>query len=167
MDRQASGRVVVGLSGTLAGYQALRYAVGQARARNVELIAVRTYRGSSSGLDAMWRDVMHADLRAEANRIFGEAMGGLPSDVIVKYAIREGLPGQVLIELAESPSDLVVIGGSGRRWRGGRIAKYCARHAVCPVVILPQPEMARVGSTHRLRRSATADVEKFLNSAPG
>jgi hypothetical protein len=117
MDRQESGRVVVGLSASLAGFAALRYAVSEARERGVGLLVVRTYRCSSGGLGAQWSDAMRSEAGNEVHRIFEEALGGVPADVSVTSAIQEGVPGRVLTDLATSARDMLVIGGSSRRWR--------------------------------------------------
>jgi nucleotide-binding universal stress UspA family protein len=161
---KTSSRVVVGIAPTLAGYQALRYAVAEARRRSVPLIAVRLFRDSTNGLGGQWNDVLRESCKLDVTEAFRTALGGVPGDVDVQVAVTVGPPAQILPELADSPDDLLVIGGSVHRWGGGKVAKQCARRAVCPVVIVPVPELARDGSPHRLGRRAVEDAEKFLTS---
>jgi hypothetical protein len=96
MDEAAAGRVVVGVADTLAGYQALRYAVEQARQRQQPLIAVRA-------LPPGW----------------SEALRSVPSDVSVAVAAEVGSPADVLAAVANRADDLMVIGGSSSRDRAG------------------------------------------------
>ncbi len=160
-----TGRVIVGLVPSLAGYQALRYAVAEARRRGVPLIGVRVCRISNPGLGAPWMEAVQASCRAEAAQVFAAALGRPPSDIPVRIQVVEGVAGRALPEFAESPDDLIVIGAARRSWSGGRTARTCTRRAMCPVVIVPAPEMARMASTHRLARRTAADAEKFLTAS--
>jgi nucleotide-binding universal stress UspA family protein len=161
------GRIVVGVMPSLAGYEALRYGVMEARRRSAPLVAVRAFRSTSSGLGAQWNDVLRDSCRSDVSQVFDTALGGVPEDLNVQVAITEGRPGEVLTELANSPGDIIVIGGSMRRWRGGKVARYCARHAQCPVVVVPMPAFARTCSAHRLARRAVDPAEKLLASSSG
>ncbi|HEY7177198.1 MAG TPA: universal stress protein, partial [Micromonosporaceae bacterium] len=145
METSESGRVIVGISDTVAGYQALRYAVAQARERGVPLIAVRTY--SCGPTNAQWRDVLVKGATEYVVKVFAEALGCQPAGTASEITLCEGAAGRALVLVADNARDLVVVGGSGsRRWTGLRraaVAKYCSRHASCPVVIVPPPALAR------------------------
>ena len=149
-------RVVVGVSGTLGSLQALRQAADEARAREATLVAVIAWvppggdlserSHPSPYLRQIWRDAAKQRL-ADA---FDAGLGGLPDDVGVLARIERGDPGPVLVDVAGSPDDLLVI-GTGRRSPVGRalrksIGRYCLAHAKCPVLAVPPSAlMAELG----------------------
>ena len=150
-------RVVVGVSGSLGSLQALRLAADEARARQATLVAVIAWvppggdfaerSHPSPYLRKVWRDAAKQRL-ADA---FDAAFGGIPDDVAVLVRIERGEPGPVLVDVAGSADDLLVI-GTGRRSPIGRalhksIGRYCLAHAQCPVLAVPPSAlMAEVGS---------------------
>lgn len=158
------GRVVVGVSLTLAGYEALRYAVARARESRTALVAVRAYRCPSGGYSAEWHDAIRDDAAAAAKRAFDEALGGVPRDIEAQVRVGEGPVGWVLTQSATLPADLLVIGGSERRLSGGRVAKYCARHAACPVVIVPKPAISRSSSAVKMGRDLASEAQRYLDA---
>lgn len=161
------GRVVVGVCRSLGGYQALRYAVAQARERGAALVAVRAYRVAAPR-EAVWRSALGEAAVAEVTAAFTDALGEMPRDVSLRVAVHEGSPGPVLVASADSEGDLLVIGGSGshrpRAW-SATVARYCARHAQCPVLIAPLPAMARSRRTGRLARAVAFAAEESLRSS--
>ncbi|MGE5156186.1 MAG: universal stress protein, partial [Betaproteobacteria bacterium] len=92
-------RVVVGLASTLAGYEALRYAVALAREQGTTLVAVRAYR-SSRAYPYEWQRALAWEAKNDAALIFAEALGGEPHDVDITVAIRPGPVAAVLAEVA-------------------------------------------------------------------
>jgi nucleotide-binding universal stress UspA family protein len=168
MTGSEPGRVVVGVCRSLGGYQALRYAVAQARERGATVVAVRAYSAVASR-EALWRTALAEAAIAEIGAAFTEAFGGMPHDVTVRVAVTEGLPGPALVATADRADDLLVIGGSGshrltRAWSTA-VARYCARHAQCPVLIAPVPAMARARGAGRLARAAAFAAEESLRSS--
>lgn len=166
MDSNRSGRVIVGVSNSLAGYQALRYAVGEARRRGADLIAVRAYRYSYYGGASQFALVVYQAAQAEVAAALSEALGGPPRDVTTRVRVCEGGVAGVLAAIADRPDDVIVIGASrpGRAFGRprGRVARDCSRRAGCPVVMIPVPEMARAGSQARLARRAVDEVQHFV-----
>jgi nucleotide-binding universal stress UspA family protein len=159
------GRIVVGLRDTLAGYQALRYAVTQARLHHAKLLAVRAVNGNAYG-GASWSASLEDMTARQLAETFAEALGGVPSDISLQVVSRQGPTGMVLVAAADRENDLLVMGGAGRHrltgpWTGS-VARYCARHAICPVVIVPPPALARTGRTGRLARAVAAGAEDLL-----
>lgn len=161
-----SGRVIVGFAPTAAGYQALRYAVMRASERGVGLVAVRAI-----GVDTYepWCDARHRMMTVVSSELanaFLEALGGIPAGLDVQVAVNPGPVDQVLERVAYRPDDLVVLGACSRRWLVGRIHRArlvrSVRSAVCPVVVVPPPAMAREGSVSRLGREAVAELERLL-----
>jgi nucleotide-binding universal stress UspA family protein len=167
MDSRGPGRVIVGVSNTLAGYEALRFAVEAARALRTSVIAVRAVKTSPAA--DVWpalRQTMHESAHAEVARAFDEALGGAPSDVDVSVVTESGAPHLVLPSIATRPDDLLVIGATHHhtprmtgRWG---VARYCTRFAGCPVVVVPARAMARSTRSVRPGHSVADDVEAFL-----
>ena len=140
-------RVVVGIDGSLGSLQALRYATAEARQRDVPLVPVIAWvppggdlaerRHSSPYLRKIWRDAAWERL----NAAFDDGLGGVPADLQVEPHVERGETGPVLVDIANQPEDLIVV-GTGRRGALGRlwrrsVARYCLAHAKCPVLAIP------------------------------
>ena len=158
-----SGRVVVGVDGTLAGLQALRWAVDEARRRNTELCAVRVWQLSGwwPGIEVPgWRLAAGDAAAAEVAGAFLEALGGIPPDVSVHAVVAEGPVPSTLMGYAYRDDDLLVLGASRHRWRG--VGRTCLRMATCPVVVIPAPALARAGSPRSLARQLRREAEEYV-----
>src|ERR1700678_3160825 len=113
-------RVVVGVSGSLGSLQALRLAADEARARSATLVPVIAWvppggdfaerSHPSTYLRRVWRDAA----RERLTEAFDEALGGLPDTLPVQQRIERGEAGPVLVDVADQPGDLLII-GTGRR----------------------------------------------------
>jgi nucleotide-binding universal stress UspA family protein len=164
MNRHAAGRVVVGVHHSLGAYQALRHAVAEAGRRDATLLVVHALR-RPAGRSLPPPEVAADAVRQHVGAVFVEALGAVPAGLRIEIVAEHGNPGQALVTVAYRVADVVVIGGSARRWlplRGAPVASYCAAHAVCPVVIVPPPELARTGRRGRLARAAVRDAEAHL-----
>jgi nucleotide-binding universal stress UspA family protein len=163
-------RVIVGVHGSMGSLQALRYAANEARQRRVPLVPVIAWvppggdlaeRGHPSPyLRRVWREAAHKRL-LEA---FDAGLGGIPDDLNVEPHVERGETGLVLVDIADRPDDLLVI-GTGRRGllvRAFRrsVGRYCLAHAKCPVLAVPPSAlMDEMGGGFRarlLRRRANA-----------
>jgi hypothetical protein len=92
--------------------------------------------------------------------------GEVPGDPLVQPHVERGSAGWVLVNLASSPDDVLVV-GAGRRGVLARLAfssvsRYCLAHARCPVMAIPPPALARELRHGRLawafwRRSLTPE----------
>jgi nucleotide-binding universal stress UspA family protein len=159
-------RIIVGVHGSLGSLQALRYAADEARERCVPLVPVIAWvppggdaaerSRPSPYLRRIWRD----EARKRLLNAFDAGLGGIPTDVRVEPLVERGETGQVLVEVAGQPGDLLVI-GTGRRGFFSRalhksVGRYCLAHARCPVLAVPpsalMDEMSR--RPWRLRRHA-------------
>jgi hypothetical protein len=65
----------------------------------------------------------------------------VPGDLCVAALVERGETGPVLVDVADQPDDLLVI-GTGRRSPVGRalrrsVGRYCLAHAKCPVLAVP------------------------------
>ena len=140
-------RIIVGVHGSLGSLQALRFAADEARQRSVPLLAVTAWvppggdmaerRHSSPYLRKIWREAAWERLWAA----FDSGLGGVPADLQVDTQAIRGDTGPVLVDTADQPDDLLII-GTGRRARFGRmmrrsVSRYCLAHARCPVLAVP------------------------------
>jgi nucleotide-binding universal stress UspA family protein len=161
-----NGRVVVGFAPTMAGYEALRYAVTQARDRAATLVVVHAVRLDPHDSWAESRLPMTVAVTKQVTTAFHEALGGVPADLDVHVIVEAAPADLVLRAAADQPGDLLVVGSCTRRRLGalahGARLRRTLRSAVCPVVVIPPPAMARLGSASRLGRNAVAELEHFL-----
>jgi nucleotide-binding universal stress UspA family protein len=164
-------RIIVGVDGSLGSLQALRWATDEARERRLPLTAVIAWvppggdfaerSHPSPYLRKVWHDAAYKRL----NEAFDEGLGGFPDDVHVQARVERGDTGPVLVDVADQPGDLLVI-GSGRRNPIGRalrrsVGRYCLAHAHCPVLAVPPSAlMDKMGHTRMKPRSwSTRDLE--------
>ena len=166
-------RIIVGVHGSLGSLQALRFAADEARQRNVPLLAVTAWvppggdmaerRHSSPYLRKIWREAAWERLWAA----FDAGLGGVPADLHVETQAVRGDTGPVLVDTADQPDDLLII-GTGRRAGVGRalhrsVSRYCLAHARCPVLAVPpsalMDEMSHpLHSWHVRRHELTPDT---------
>ena len=148
-----SRRVIAGVSGSLRSLGALRAAVAEARPAGAVLLAVLAWapaggeiaylRAPCPLLLRLWEEAACERLRDA----FDEAFGGMPNGVAVRLIVVRGAPGPALVELADQPDDLLVVGYGGRSRLGcavhGSVTRYCMAHSRCPVLAVPPPELIR------------------------
>jgi nucleotide-binding universal stress UspA family protein len=146
-------RVIVGASGSPGSLRALRYADELARAHDATLIPVLAWlppggelanRRSPSGyLRCIWHEDACERLRDALTAIWGE----VPADPPVHPLVHRGEAGWILVSVACSPGDLLVVGAGRRgaltRMVSGKVSRYCLAHAECPVIAVPPPAFAR------------------------
>ena len=177
------GRVIVGVSGSPGSIRALRYAVDLALGADVPLFVALAWippggdladrRTPSPYLREIWQRAASARLGAAIESAWG---GVVPAGLSVQRVIARGQAGPVLVDLAETANDLIVVGAGGRGlltrpWRG-RVTRYCVAHATCPVLAVPASPLAshtgglhgwlfrhgRLDASHLLGESTTAGV---------
>lgn len=137
--------IVVGVDGSEASLQALRFAVSEARIRGGEVKAVNAWHVPAIVYEVGWTaapiDVAEFPKLAEASLDKSlEEVGGVDAGVTLTRVVREGQAADVLCEEAAG-ADLLVVGSRGLGgFRGlllGSVSQQCANHAPCPVVIIP------------------------------
>ncbi|MCX2182688.1 universal stress protein [Streptomyces sp. SKN60] len=149
---EESRRIVVGVDGSPASYEALRWAVQQARLTGAKLEAWGAYDvpgavgWSAPAVDAAFdagqaRQAVSDEIRAVIDRT---------GDVQLEEHVARGNPASVLTE-ASVGADLLVVGSRGRGGFAslllGSVSQQCAVHASCPVVIVrPGTTAEGVGS---------------------
>lgn len=159
-------RVVVGVDDTPAGWCALRAAVAAAQERGATLYAVRALRPATAARTPML-PLLREDLVAEAYAVvrdaFARALGRAPDDLDIQMAAVDGPVGRALVGSADRPGDLLVVGARRRhRALGHQPSRYCIAHALCPVLVVPAPEMARSTSTRSLVKALNHELEHLL-----
>lgn len=133
-----AGVIVVGLDGSTASADALRWAARQARLTGAELRTVSSWRWPNyitvrpPGIDPA------ADTERTLNELVDQLAPEL-ADLTVTRRVIEGPPGPALLTQAEG-ADLLVVGARGRAaFPGmllGSVAEYCVRNGDCPVVVV-------------------------------
>jgi nucleotide-binding universal stress UspA family protein len=155
MTKTSERRIIVGIDDSPSGLRALQWAVSEARNRQAQLVAVRSWAlGLPRHGGRHHRHPVHphvvvffkgAEQREASAKLVGDAFwaatGGQPCDVTVTVRTPEGDPGAALTGIAIRHGDLIVLGRRHRpNWwhaRQGSVSRYCRSHAGCPVVLVP------------------------------
>ena len=158
----SDGTVIVGVSHSLPGLAALRFAVAEARRRGMPLHAVRAWpvpATTRAGSIVLWRDVLAVEAHRYVGEAFNSAFGGLPDGVDVTVVVSGGRADIALKEAACDDADLLVVGAPASRWGHSRIVRGCTRGAPCPVIVVPPPELARALGWVSLRRLVRRTIQ--------
>jgi len=139
--RRTFGRVVVGVDGSETSAAALEWAVAEAASRGAQLEVVHTWQlvvGPSPYV------AMDPEPYEDAARgVMDEVLARVDTSVLGAEVIRTVVPGSARATLidAASEADLAVVGARGMGgFRGmllGSVSHALARHAACPVVVIP------------------------------
>ncbi len=138
-----SRRVVVGVDGSPASYEALRWAVRHARLIGATVDAVAVY--DVPGAAGWSAPAVDADFDAKESR---QALSDEIQAVLVQVGevpleehLVRGNPAKALIGASDG-AELLVVGSRGRGGFAslllGSVSQQCATHASCPVVIVRQ-----------------------------
>jgi nucleotide-binding universal stress UspA family protein len=138
-------RIIVGVDRSDASASALRWAVDEARQAHADLLVVHAHRPtwtrghpSQHGGDPVEPQADEAALTRLTR--FIEAAGVDLKGVEIMRRLHVGRAADGLLEAARTAS-LLVIGARGAGgFEGlllGSTAEHCARHAICPVVVVP------------------------------
>ncbi|MDX5568250.1 universal stress protein [Streptomyces sp. ID05-04B] len=148
-QRAADNTIVVGVDGSEASMEALRWATRQASALQADVVAVHAwqpigagfapYAPSSARPTAAEQQQRAAQLLAETLRaVFGPQVGSAVRAVVV-----EGQPERVLVQQAHGAL-LLALGRTAHRQHDlpsmGSVGRACLRHATVPVVAVPAAE---------------------------
>jgi nucleotide-binding universal stress UspA family protein len=132
------GRIVVGVDGSDASLDALRWALRQAQLTNSELAAVSSWYYPSQIAEFVADDI---DWGARARSLLDEALASVDAegDVTVTRTTAQGHPAQVLCD-ASKDADLLVVGSRGHGGFAGMmlgsVSVHVSAHADCPVVVV-------------------------------
>ena len=146
-----SGSIVVGVDGSDASTEALRWAADEARLRSASLVAVYAWAFvppqpiGDPGMLAVPAGDLPGQLDAESeaaqvalDNAVADALGADPA-IDLERKLVEGDAGEVLV--AESKAaELVVVGSHGRSGFKaallGSVSRHVVDHAACPVVVV-------------------------------
>ncbi len=136
-----AGVVVVGVDGSEASRDALRWALGYARLAGASVHALTAWQYPPS---YAWAPAVidQVDLEGDARRMLKETIEEVVTahwDVVVQSEVVQGSPGQTLTKAAEH-ADVLVVGSRGHgAFAGmllGSVSEHCVHHATCPVVVV-------------------------------
>ncbi len=140
---ESAGRIVVGVDGSEASLDAVRWAVKQAKLTGAGVEAVtswrfmRQYGAEFYGEELDWEQIASSTLEAALSQSVTN------DDVEVKRRILQGHPAEVLVEVSEG-ADLLVVGSRGHGgFVGmllGSVSEYVIAHALCPVLVVRHPK---------------------------
>jgi nucleotide-binding universal stress UspA family protein len=148
-----AGTIVVGVDGSAASLEALRWAAEEARLRGARVVALHSWTFvpaapiGDPGMIAIPAGDLAGQLQAESEAAgaelassIAEALGPEPG-VQVEARLTEADATEALVTESES-ADLVVVGSHGRSgFRAailGSVSRHVVDHAHCPVVVVRQ-----------------------------
>jgi nucleotide-binding universal stress UspA family protein len=138
-------KIVVGIDGSEASKDALRWAVEDARVRGAEVIALHAYEEPMPVLDAAPATPLdlpglvtefHEGALQFVTEIVDEVVGNAATVNVARITVEE-TPAKALLDAARD-ADLLVVGSHGHGLSGlllGSVSLECAQHAACPVLI--------------------------------
>lgn len=141
----AHGRLLVGVDGSAASVQALRFALDEAARRGARLRVMHAWTFPFLTMLPFARDVptpeqLAEDAQALIDRCLEDAGG--PGGVSIEHVVSHEHAARALIDAA-GEVDVLVVGTRGAGgFRGllvGSVADTCARHARVPVIVVPAP----------------------------
>ena len=149
--------IVVGVDGSEASMEALRFALEEGRRRGAEVKVVKAWEVPPLAYGAGWSVPAPVDdyekvADTKLQKIIDDA-ADLSAGVKVTPVLCEGQAASVLCAQAAG-ADLLVVGSRGLGgFRGlllGSVGQECAHHATCPVVIIPhgRGETSRAQTSH-------------------
>ena len=144
------GRVLVGVDGSEGAQRALHWAIDEARTHGAVLEVLHVWRPPTTigePVDVLPADPLDVDAGDKAARhlvdtaLAREDLAGLTDSPTVH--VTHGPPAATVLQAAHR-ADLVVLGARGRGGfpglRLGAVGHQVARHAPCPVVVVPPPD---------------------------
>lgn len=166
MSGERERRVIVGIQDSVAGLQALRRGVEEARRRGATLYLVGVVSGGAGRYSdaTVWSAELGVWAAQYAQQALVKALGGIPRDVYMRTVALEGVTGPALVGFADREEDLLVVGdaqrpGVRRLW-SGRVARQCVRRAICPVLVVPPPALSRLAP-----RVLTRELQRLVDAA--
>ena len=138
-------RIVVGVDGSTASEQALRWACREARLRGAHVHAVRAWEPSGGHVASYaWpgrvpsqTDPSGSDIAAARDDLRRLVESIHERGVVVDAEVVEGLPARVLLDRANG-ADMLVLGTANHAAMrtAGPVIRACVNRAPCPVVVI-------------------------------
>jgi nucleotide-binding universal stress UspA family protein len=142
---ESAGRIVVGVDGSEASLDALRWALQQAQLTESGVEAVtswqflRQYGAEFYGEELDWEQIASSTLEAALSKVV------TGDEVEVQRRILQGHPAEVLVEASDG-ADLLVVGSRGHGgFVGmllGSVSEHVIAHAFCPVLVVRHPKVS-------------------------
>jgi nucleotide-binding universal stress UspA family protein len=153
MSEKESRPVVVGVDGSAAAQDALRWAVEDARRRGCRVDAVSAWRPDTGIVIGpvpaeIGVRMTPESMRAAQRAVLDQAVDGLEGaeGVEIRRVLVEGDPRTALTEASRN-AELLVVGSRGAGPLAeailGSVSSYCVHHALCPVVVIREPKAER------------------------
>lgn len=139
-----TGPIVVGLDGSTASDQALRYAFEAASRTGAPLLAVHAWAGlgAAKSLIPPANELTFESIEAAEHRMLAEQLAVWQEkypDVAIEHQVIHQRPAAALIELGHR-ARIIVVGSHGRggftRLLLGSVSQAVAQHAPCPVAVV-------------------------------
>lgn len=163
--------VVVGVDGSPASFAGLRWALAHAGRTHAQVCAVRCWEPVSA---PRWEAAVtagpgspnakeHARAQRELGQVVAAALAQVPdggAQIAVRRRVACGPAGPVLVAEADGAALLVVGSHAHRRiveLLRRSVSSFCARHATCPVLVIP-PAMATRWARGTIAAPAAADA---------
>jgi len=136
----SNGTIVVGVDGSEASRDALRWAAKQAAATKCRLQVVMSW--DIPAMAYMAALPVGYDWESDTRKVLADTVEevlGADPEIDVTSTVMEGRPAPVLLEQAKD-ADLLVVGSRGHgAFTGmllGSVSEHCVNHAHCPVVVV-------------------------------
>lgn len=138
-DRPDGGRVLVGVDGSPSSQAALRWALAEGGRRGASVAVLHSWEAPAIAGYPYDPEVLERAARDLVDSMVDEATAESP-DVAVERRVVGGGPAAGLLDAAQDAT-LIVVGRRGmggfRRLLLGSVSDHVARHAPCPVVVMP------------------------------
>ena len=174
--------IVVGVDGSNASRNALRFAIGEAKAlgRSIRVVGAYTVPSvAAATIDVSYVPIDDSAVRSSVTTVLKEAAAEVKAaDVPVEAIIEIGDAAGVLVEESKQAS-LTVVGSRGKGGFAGRllgtVSSALPAHSACPTIVVPvgwTPEAtgeARPSSSRPVRSSAAGPIERSeeTDTVPG
>jgi nucleotide-binding universal stress UspA family protein len=159
-----NGKIVVGVDGSAASVDAMRWALDEARKRGAEVHVVTVWHTDPPpvegpppmvGIPYRAKESALAEQQAQQDRVMAEVRC---DGVTVHRHMVEQWPPRALVKMC-ADADLLVLGRHGHSWLTekllGSVSAYCVRHAACPVVVTPARRTVKEQAPHLVEAPAT------------
>ena len=156
-------RVLVGVDGSAPARAALEFAVGEARLRNAELVAVMAVQlPDYEWIDPYGVRIPHEGALRQAREKLDRMLASVNTEgLLVEPIVTPARAPQALVDLS-ADSDLLVIGSRGHGGlRGlvpGSVSMRCVLHAHCPVTVVHAEQQPAEPHPHQTLAEARADT---------
>lgn len=139
-------RIVVGVDGSGASAEALRFAAAEAKALGAELEAVTVWELPELAAGHVSQEQVDEAMGPWLAEFVGEVLGDEGAGIV--QTVRGGSGGAVLLEVAEN-ADLLVVGSGGHSGIAavvmGSVSHQLANHSPCPLTVVPDRDAVSNG----------------------